>query len=72
MQSHTIKCPKCGTEIEITEALTSQIETSIRTKLGAEVDKKEQALLHQQKSLTQQTKELEAKNGLLMNRLRKN
>ena len=61
MSEQTIKCPKCGTEIPLTEALTSQIETSIRTKLETEVNKKEQALVQQQKSLTQQSKELTAK-----------
>ena len=61
MSEQTINCPKCGTEIPLTEALTSQIETSIRTKLETEVNKKEQALLQQQKNLTQQTKELAAK-----------
>ena len=61
MSEQTINCPKCGTEIPLTEALTSQIETSIRTKLETEINKKEQALLQQQKNLTQQTKELAAK-----------
>lgn len=61
MPDQTIKCPKCGAEIPLTEALTSQIETSIRIKLEAEVNKKEQALLQKQKTINQQTKELEAK-----------
>lgn len=35
MTEQTIKCPKCGAEIPLTEALTGQIETVIRAKFEA-------------------------------------
>ena len=33
MPDQTIKCPKCGNEIPLTEALTGQIEDALRAKL---------------------------------------
>jgi hypothetical protein len=40
MPDQTIKCPKCGTQIELTEALTDQIEQSIKLKYEQQVAEK--------------------------------
>jgi len=36
MSDQTIKCPKCGAKIPLSEALTTQIEDSIRAQYEAE------------------------------------
>lgn len=59
MSEQTIKCPKCGTEIELTEAIASQIETSIRTKYEAEAAKKTQEIEKEKQALKKQQEELE-------------
>lgn len=41
MPDQTIKCPKCGAEIPLTEALTGQIEQVIKAKYETEAAKKE-------------------------------
>jgi hypothetical protein len=61
MPDQTIKCPKCGAEIPLTEALTSQIEGALRTQLEAEANKKATELENQRKALDKQAKELKAK-----------
>lgn len=61
MPDQTIKCPNCGTDIELNQALTSQIEDVIRVKYEAEAKKKEQELKKEKAVLEQQAKELEAK-----------
>lgn len=38
--SHSIKCPKCQTSIEITEVMSTQIELEIRAKLDADLASK--------------------------------
>ena len=52
--AETIKCPKCGTEIELSEALTE----ALRTELEAETAQK---LESQRQALKKQAKELEAR-----------
>ena len=61
MPDQTIKCPKCGNEIPLTEALTGQIEDALRAKLEVEANKKAQELEKEKQALKQQAKELEAK-----------
>jgi hypothetical protein len=61
MPDQTIKCPKCGLEIPLTEALTGQIESSIREKYEAEATKKIQEIENQKQALKKQQKELEEK-----------
>ncbi len=61
MSDQNIKCPKCGANIPLTEALTSQIETSLREKLDAESNKKAVEIENQRKALAQQAKDLDAK-----------
>lgn len=59
MPDQTIKCPKCGNEIPLTEALTGQIEQVICAKYEAEAAKKAQELEKEKLALKNQQKELE-------------
>lgn len=61
MPDQTIKCPKCGAEIPLTEALTSQIEGALRAQLEAEANKKSIELEKQKQALEKQAIELKAK-----------
>ncbi|MHC4445902.1 MAG: DUF2130 domain-containing protein [Planctomycetota bacterium] len=62
MTDQTIKCPKCGREIELTEALTGQIEQNIRAKYEAEAAVKEKDYQAKLQEIKQQQKELERKD----------
>ncbi len=56
MAQSKIHCPKCGTEIELTEALTGQIEQAVKAKYetdAAAKDKEVQAKLNQLKAKEQ-------------------
>lgn len=59
MPDQTIKCPKCGNEIPLTEALTGQIEKSISAKYEAEAAKKAQELEKEKQGLRKLAQELE-------------
>jgi len=61
MPDQTIKCPKCGTQIPLTEALTGQIEQSIKLRYEAEAAEKAKELDKEKMILKQKAKELEAK-----------
>ena len=61
VSDQTIKCPKCGTQIPLTEALTGQIEQSIKAKYDADAVVKDKEYQAKLKEIQQQTKELEAK-----------
>lgn len=61
MPDQTIKCPKCGTQIPLTEALTGQIEQVIKAKYETEAAQKEKEYQTRLKEIQQQAKELEAK-----------
>ncbi len=61
MPDQTIKCPKCGTQIPLTEALTGQIEQSIKLRYEADAVAKEKDYQAKLKDIQQQTKALEAK-----------
>jgi hypothetical protein len=61
MNESIINCPKCGVRIELTEALTSQIESVIRTKYEAEMTKRAAEIEMQKQALEKQRKEVEAK-----------
>jgi len=57
--NNILTCPKCGAEIQLTEALTGQIEQSIRAKYEAETAKKTQELDKEKQALKKQQEELE-------------
>jgi hypothetical protein len=59
MPDQTIKCPKCGAKIPLSEALTNQIEDSIRAQYEAEAAKKTQELDKEKQALKKRQKELE-------------
>jgi len=40
MPEQTIKCPKCGTEIPLTEALTTSIRDTLRSEIETAANKK--------------------------------
>lgn len=61
MPDQTIKCPKCGAEIPLTEALTGPIEQSIKLRYEAEATEKAKELEKEKVILQQKAKELEAK-----------
>ncbi len=61
MSDQTIKCPECGAEIELNQALTGQIEQVIKAKYETEAAQKEKDYQAKLKEIQQQTKELEAK-----------
>ncbi len=63
MPDQTIKCPKCGADL--TEALTSQIEQSVKLRYEAEASVKEKDYQAKLKGIQQQAKELEAKGDAI-------
>jgi hypothetical protein len=54
MSDQTIKCPKCGTKIPLSEALTNQIEDSIRSQYDAEAAKRKQEFEKEKQALKKQ------------------
>jgi hypothetical protein len=54
MPDQTIKCPKCGTKIPLSEALTNQIEDSIRSQYEAEAAKRTQEFDKEKQELKKQ------------------
>lgn len=69
MTDQIISCPKCGTQIELSEALTSQIEQAIQAKYQAEAQQKEKEIQEKFKSLQQQAKELEKRQQTIDNQI---
>ena len=61
MPEQTFKCPECGAEIELNQALTGQIEQSIKLRYEAEAAEKAKELEKEKVILKQKAKELEAK-----------
>ena len=61
MPDQTIKCPKCETEIPLNEAITGQIEQSIKLKYEAEAVAKDKEIQAKLKEIKQQAKVLEEK-----------
>ncbi|HPD47549.1 MAG TPA: DUF2130 domain-containing protein [Anaerohalosphaeraceae bacterium] len=57
----TIKCPECGAEIALSEALTGQIEASLKARYEAEAVRKEKELAAQLKVVHEKEKQLEQK-----------
>jgi len=57
--NNILTCPKCGAEIQLTEALTGQIEQSIRAKYEAETAKKDQEIDNERQVLKRQREDLE-------------
>jgi hypothetical protein len=54
-------CPQCGAQIELNEALTSQIEQSIRSELEAVADQREKEYQQKLLEIQKQQRDLDAK-----------
>ena len=63
--SNNIKCPKCGADIELTEALTGQIEQAMKAKYEAEAEQKDKDYEAKVQALKEQEKELAAKGAAI-------
>lgn len=61
MSEQVIKCPSCGVQIPLNEALTGQIEQSIKTRYEAAAAEQAKGFEVQKQSLVRQAKELEVK-----------
>ncbi|MCC6230713.1 MAG: DUF2130 domain-containing protein [Phycisphaerales bacterium] len=61
----TIQCPKCQTKIEITKAMTAQVESRIREELEGEVDAKKAALDKEAQRLADQDQSLAKQKAAL-------
>jgi hypothetical protein len=59
MSDQTIKCPECGAEIPLSEALTGQIEQSIKLKYQAETTQKDKQIKEKLDEINKQAKALE-------------
>jgi len=59
MSEQTIKCQKCGAIIPLSEALTSQLEDSIRAKYESEAANRKQELEEEKRALKKQHEEIE-------------
>lgn len=62
---NTIQCPKCQTKIEITKAMTAQVESRIREELESEVDAKKAALEKEAQRLAERDKKLAQQKAAL-------
>lgn len=56
----SITCPKCGTQIEVTEVLSSQLREQIRSEFAADARQKEQDFATREKALREEQAEIEA------------
>lgn len=65
MNPSTIECPKCQTKIEITKAMTAQVENRIRQEVETEVDARKQALDKEAQRLTERDKKLAEQKATL-------
>jgi len=59
MAEQTIRCPKCKTDIPLTEVLTAQIKEGVKNELMVEVEKKEKALAEKEKDILAEKKLIE-------------
>lgn len=60
MPDHTIKCPHCGKDIEVTEVLTHSIRESMKAELNEELTKNEREFAKKQAALRRKERELAA------------
>ena len=61
--ANNIKCPNCGTDIELTEALTDQIEHEMKAQFQKQADKQGQELKKQKQLLEKKAEELAEKQA---------
>lgn len=63
MNDQSINCPKCGTDIPLTEALSQQISEQLRGEFEREEEKRQQVFSEQQKRFEEEKKKLEEKSA---------
>ncbi len=63
MSDQTISCPKCGTQIPLTDALTEEIRHQLQGEMGKELKEKEQALEEKAKVLEESQKNIDEQVG---------
>jgi hypothetical protein len=69
MDTNNIKCPQCGASIALTEALTGQIEQSIRATYEQKADEQQRAIDEISRSLAQEQKNLTEKQAAFSDRV---
>ena len=65
MADQKIKCPKCGAEIPLTDALTSQVEGALRSEFEAKSKEQAKELAKQKDTLLKEMKRLAEKQRLV-------
>lgn len=65
MSDAIIGCPKCGAQIELTEALAAPLVAELRQKSEAEARRREQALLAREEALAKKTSDLQSQTARL-------
>lgn len=63
MNDQSINCPKCGTDIPLTEALSQQISEQLRGEFEREEEKRQRVFSEQQKRFEEEKKKLEEKSA---------
>jgi len=58
MKNDSIKCPKCGNEIPVTELLTHQIRESVKSELETDILRREQSLSNKVVELASKEKQI--------------
>lgn len=71
MSQTTIHCPKCGADIELSQALTAPIEQEIREKYEADTKKKEKELAQKLNELQEQEKALKSQQQTIDDEIEK-
>ena len=61
MPDQSIVCPKCGTKIQLTDALRHQVEEELRSKIGQEFSRKEKTLSEEIEKKEQSLQQREAR-----------
>jgi len=65
MPEQVIVCPSCGYQIELTEAISTQLRSELEKQLKAEMAKRERELLQRQQEMEQREKSLEERQRAL-------
>jgi hypothetical protein len=71
MSENIIKCPSCGNEIPLTEALTGTIREGLRTEIEAGARRKEKELTEKVKELKEKEKQLQGQQDALADEVEK-
>lgn len=71
MPDQTIKCPKCGADIELSQALAGPIEQAIRVKYEADAKKKEQEIAQKLNELQEKEKTLKSQQQTIDDEIEK-